>query len=118
MRGDRLRECREAHGEKQEELAEALGVHPNSISNWENNRRVPDALSLSRIAKRYGVSVDYLLGETDNPQRYENLPPGWEQVFIEAARRRLGPDEVLALVRQIGELWERRQSQRNQPESS
>jgi|GEM_PF-2012430 len=118
MRGDRLRACREAYGDTQRDLAEYLGVSVNSVANWENNRREPDALSLSRIAKRYGVSVDYLLGETDNPQRYENLPPGWEQVFIEAARRRLGPDEVLALVRQIGELWERRQSQRNQPESS
>ncbi|WP_374712965.1 helix-turn-helix domain-containing protein [Symbiobacterium terraclitae] len=104
MRGDRLRECRVRHGDTQQDLADYLGVTVHAVANWENNRREPNHRHLSRMAQRYNVSADYLAGITDDPARYKDLPPGWEQVFEEAAKRHMSPEMVAELIRRVGDL--------------
>lgn len=62
----RLRELREEKGLTQKELAQALGLNSKStITNYEQNSRDPDYETLIKIAKYFGVSVDFLLGQTD-----------------------------------------------------
>lgn len=65
---NRIRETRQAAGESQRELAAALGVAPSTLSYWENGAYEPDFTSISKIADRYGVSVDYILCRTDMPK--------------------------------------------------
>lgn len=108
MRGDRLRQLRIEFGDTQRQLAEAVGASESAIANYEAGRREPEAPILLRIASRYGVSSEYLLGLTDDPRRYKDLPPGWEQVLAEAARNHMGPDDVAKLIRQVGEFISRR----------
>ena len=50
----------------QEELAELLGVHINTIVRWERDERVPDANKLKILAKVFGTTTDYLLDGIDN----------------------------------------------------
>lgn len=59
---ERLREIRTENKLKQEDLAKILSVNQRTISNWENSVNEPDFDMLSKIAKYFEVSADYLLG--------------------------------------------------------
>lgn len=63
----RLRECRENAHLSQKYVAITLGIAPPSVANWERGKTNPTNENMIRLADLYGVSVDYLLGRTDNP---------------------------------------------------
>lgn len=60
-----LKMLRLQHGLTQQELAEKLGISAVTISGYELGRREPSIEILERIADCFGVSVDYLLGRTN-----------------------------------------------------
>ena len=45
----------------QEEIAKKLNITRQAISNWENNRNLPDFEMIILIAKTFGVSLDELI---------------------------------------------------------
>ncbi len=64
----RLRAAREAAGfSSQQALAAALGVAQSTIANWEGGRREPGYALAVRLADLLQVSLDYLLGRSDQP---------------------------------------------------
>lgn len=63
--GEILRELRTKKGFSQKQLAEMLNVAQNTISQYENGTREPDAATLIKLANFFSVSTDYLLGRTD-----------------------------------------------------
>lgn len=63
--GDRLKELRIEKGLTQEELANKFNTGKSSISNYESNSRLPDAITIGEYANFFGVSVDYLLGRSN-----------------------------------------------------
>ena len=65
----RLRELREQKGWTQRQLAEQLGMQQPQYFRYEQGMRDAPSEMLIRLANLYGVSVDYLLGQTDNPVR-------------------------------------------------
>ena len=64
--GERLRKIREGKF-SQEQLAELLNVHNNTVSKWENGSQEPRTKKVIEIAHILKTSTAYLLGETDNP---------------------------------------------------
>ncbi len=58
----RIREVRLQSGISQKELATAIGVAPNTLSQYESGKRAPDYDTMGRISDYLHVSVDYLLG--------------------------------------------------------
>ena len=64
--GSRLRALRKKAGLTQEELAEAIGVHLNTISRWENNSDSPNMLKLKLIALALNVSENELINPPVN----------------------------------------------------
>lgn len=64
----RLRELREKYNISQVKLAMELNLNQNSISRYENGEREADYNTLIALADYFGVSIDYLLGRTDNPE--------------------------------------------------
>ena len=44
------------------------GIEQALISKFENGERVPPTETLITLADFYNVSIDYLLGRTDNPE--------------------------------------------------
>lgn len=64
--GDRLKELRTEKRMTQEELAKLFNTGKASISNYEKNARLPDANTISRYADYFNVSIDYIMGKTDN----------------------------------------------------
>ena len=64
----RLKELRKMRNISQAKLAADLNMNQNSISRYENMEREADYATLIAFADYFDVSVDYLLGRTDNPK--------------------------------------------------
>lgn len=62
----RLKELRKEKGISQLKLAMDLSANQNTISRYETGEREADYEMLIKIADYFNVSVDYLLGRTDN----------------------------------------------------
>lgn len=71
--GDRLRELRTERELTQEELAKVFNTGKASISHYESNRRLPDAITIEKFADFFGVSLDYMMGKSDIRNPYENI---------------------------------------------
>lgn len=68
FRGDRLQKLREKEGTQPCVLAELCGISKNSILRYERDGVTPEIPSVVKIADYFNVSVDYLLGRTDDPK--------------------------------------------------
>ena len=69
--GQKLKNARQKAGLTQEQIAEAIGVSRQTVSNWENNRSYPDIASVLRLSEAYGVSLDTLLKEAEDMNQQE-----------------------------------------------
>lgn len=67
----RLKELRESKGYTQLKVAMDLNMNQNSVSRYESGQREAGYDLLIRFADYYGVSVDYILGRTNNPKMRE-----------------------------------------------
>ena len=59
--GKRIKEIRVESGLSQERFGNCLSVSQDTVSLWEKGKSVPTAEYLIAIAKRFDVSVDYIL---------------------------------------------------------
>ena len=64
----RLKELRISRGISQLKLALDLNMNQNSISRYETGVRQADYETLIAFADYFNVSVDYLIGRTENPK--------------------------------------------------
>ena len=64
----RLKELRDQRHISQVFLGLELGMSQNTISRYETGAREADYETLITFADYFNVSVDYLLGRTDNPE--------------------------------------------------
>ena len=62
---ERLKDLRKKMGISQKTLVETLQISQQLVVGWETGRSTPNLLMLIKISKLFGVSVDYLVGETD-----------------------------------------------------
>lgn len=60
-----------AKGVKPTNLVQELGLARASVTPWKNGK-IPNGEALIKIANRLEVSIDYLLGLTDNPDTSVN----------------------------------------------
>lgn len=67
---NRLKDLREDHDYTQQQVAAAIGITQRKYSYIETGMQQLTAKVLVSLARFYAVSVDYLLGETDEPCRY------------------------------------------------
>ena len=75
MIGERLYDLRKDFGLTQDELAAKLKINKHSISSYERDKSEPPDATKIGMAKFFGVSVDYLLGLTDDPNPYNGKHP-------------------------------------------
>ena len=61
-----LKKLRLEKGISQQQLADVVLVSQQSINKYENHHIEPDIETLIKIADYFGVSVDYLIGRTEN----------------------------------------------------
>ncbi|MFT8823738.1 helix-turn-helix domain-containing protein [Liquorilactobacillus satsumensis] len=82
-----LKELRLLHELSQTQLAKKLNVSPKTISNWENERNLPDIELIIKISKVLDVTLDELI--TGNSQLENKLIKDSHKVFH---------DNVMAIV--------------------
>lgn len=68
MIGIRIAELRKSRGMSQKALGDKLHVTQGAVSQWENERTLPDTQQQRAIASFFDVSLDYLLGLSNDPK--------------------------------------------------
>ena len=69
----RLKELRKHKKISQLKLAMELNTSQNTISRYETGEREPGINELIKIADYFNVSIDYLVGRTNNPTNPQDL---------------------------------------------
>ena len=109
--GKRISTRRKALGLTQDQLAEKLGVTAQAVSKWENDQSCPDITTLPRLAEIFGISVDTLLGRTEqevvHATTIEKAQPdedddGWDFVYDHTRRGGIG---FALFILSCGVLW-------------
>ena len=85
MIGKIIKDLRKEIGCTQNKLADILGITQDSVSLWENGKRIPDTQYIIAMAKFFDVSADYLLGLSDE---YQSL-----RLHKESSLSNLAPNE-------------------------
>lgn len=67
---ERLVEVRKARGLTQKQVCEGTDISDIGYRRYEYGTREPAYKQLLALADFFNVSLDYLVGRSDNPQRY------------------------------------------------
>ena len=111
----RLKTLRAEHNMTQKELGRRMNLSRTTITGYETKNRQPSHEKLADMASIFGVTVDYLLEDTDNPLLSSSV--------LQTQHERLLDDKVMKLYRQLSlhskeetlrylqllELWEKNQ---------
>ena len=93
----RLQTLREQRNMTKSAMARELGFSRQVYGNYENGLRMPDAETLTRIANYFKVSVDYLLGNTEDTTMPKN------QKVPKDLRKILEEEEIILNGRMMSE---------------
>lgn len=95
-----LRLLREERGFSQQRLAEMLDISQQSVFKYEKTSNEPDISTLIKIADIFGVTVDYLIGNSEIREKNAKLGTAvlTEQEIAHISRWRKLPDDVQANI--------------------
>jgi len=63
--GARLKLLREENHMTMNQIANEIGLTPAAVSYYENCKRSAQPVQLARLSKLFGVTIDWLLGQSD-----------------------------------------------------
>lgn len=72
---EHLKQLRESTGLNQKDFGESVGVKKATYSNYETGKTQPGSDFWIAVADKYNVSIDWLMGFTDDPQRSKFAMP-------------------------------------------
>ena len=98
MLGANIRGLRRENHITQEQLAEKLGVSCQSVSRWENDTCYPDMELLPALARIFAVSVDRLLGVSEE-DKHEKLMELLKQISAVDVMRET--DKLVTLIAMV-----------------
>jgi len=67
---ERLKELRSSRNLTQKQIYEAVGLSPLGYQRYEYGAREPAYQKLIALADYFNVSLDYLVGRSDDPTRH------------------------------------------------
>ncbi len=79
----RLKQLRENTGLSQSNFAKEIGVAQSTVGNWESGKREPDYNTTKIIADYFKVTVDYLLGRSNDPTPPNSKSPVYDDEALE-----------------------------------
>ena len=104
MIGIRIAELRKSHGMSQKALGDKLHVTQGAVSQWENERTLPDTQQQRAIASFFDVSLDYLTGLSNDPKAIS------QSYSVSASM------DMSASCAEDQEIWALRESLRRDPD--
>jgi len=103
--GQRLKGLRESMGKSRAELGQGLNMPESDISKYERGVLEPDPKTLVKIAIHFGMSIDYLLGVTDERnltipdiEKLKEMIPEWNEMLSEENRAKIENMELFYRV--------------------
>ena len=69
---ENLKKLRTEKGISQQTLAHHLNISQQSVYKYENGIAEPDISTLKNLSDFFETSIDYLVGNTDIPSKYDN----------------------------------------------
>ncbi len=72
---ERIKSIRKGAGLTQQEFGEIFGVAKNTVCQYESGRSAPNDDLKIAMANHFNVSMDYLMGKTDNTGFDSKTPP-------------------------------------------
>lgn len=94
----RIVELREAKGETQQELADAIGITRQSLSRYEIATRTINVDVLGALAQHFNVTTDYLLGLSDIKSTEQDMKIACEVTGLsEKAVKKIASYELSAI---------------------
>ena len=64
-----MKKLRVSLGMTQEAFAKSFGLSKSTYNNYEIGARDPGVLFLKKVADKYNVTVDFILGRSNDPQK-------------------------------------------------
>ena len=103
---ERLKKLRKDTGLTQVDVASKLGISQQAYASWESEKKKPTQENLVKLSKILNVSVDYLLGNTENKQTsdvLENI-----ELLFRMNSEGLTEDEKTVFKKELIEFMEKR----------
>lgn len=112
--GERLRQLLKARKMTQAEFFRRMGLPKATGNHYVVGARFPPPELLLAFAEFFDVTVDYLLGHTEDPQGRVplDLPHGWEETIRRLAGRGYTPEQVERIVELVEQAAANRQPKR------
>jgi transcriptional regulator with XRE-family HTH domain len=115
MIGQRIKELRKEHNLTQQQFAALLNLNDSTISLYENGKREPEFPTLMKIADNFNVTVDWLLGRTDNksiaiveneyvPKDLLNVGVDYLKLAKEMCEKKIPPEDIRKIIAAINAL--------------
>ncbi|HHY22713.1 MAG TPA: helix-turn-helix transcriptional regulator [Clostridiaceae bacterium] len=115
MIGNRIKQLRKEHNLTQNQFASLFGVYDSTISQYENGKREPEYNTVIKIANKFNVSIDWLLGrveskdlvklETDNlPEQLRDVGVEYLMLAKEMREKEIPPEDVRKIINAINAL--------------
>lgn len=83
---DTLKKLRNERGLSQQQLADLLFVDRSSIANWENGRRSPDAITLSKLADVLNIDISVFIDTIQEVDAPNVIIVDDEEILIRGAK--------------------------------
>ena len=77
-----INDLRKKTGLSQKEFAGLFNVHQTAVSQWETGKTTTDKETLIKIADYFGVSIDYLLGNTEQKEK-ASIPKDEREITLD-----------------------------------
>ena len=99
---NRIKQARKEKGLSQKQVAIELGVKGPSVSNWESGKTTPTKENYIAMSSLFHVSVDYLMGIDEIPEKKKiEVPIDYRVNFGPETQKVI--DELLAKLRKMPE---------------
>lgn len=80
--GDKIKDRRLELRLTQDQVAQELYISRQTLSNWENNKTLPDIQSLISLSDLYGLSLDELIRNDKRLQKKIKIKDNFEDVVM------------------------------------
>lgn len=103
---ERLKKLRKDAGLTQVDVANKLGISQPAYASWERGIKKPTQENLVKLSKILYVSVDYLLGNTENKQTNDVLED--IELLVRLNSKDLTDEEKAVFKKELIEFMEER----------
>ncbi|WGN90461.1 helix-turn-helix domain-containing protein [Ligilactobacillus faecis] len=80
--GDKIKDRRLELRLTQDQVAQELYISRQTLSNWENNKTLPDIQSLISLSDLYGLSLDELIRNDKRLQKKIKIKDNFEDIVM------------------------------------